>query len=176
MAVNCWVAPAVMLGVAGETEIEVTVTVAAVTVSVRRAGDAAHRRRDRCGAGAHARCHAGLTHLWRRLCWTRPRSPKTRGSLSTRHYKFPVAVNCCVALTAMLAVRWRDGNGGQRLLGSGRGRRSATGNRYQSNRQSKRNELNAATQRIHVGLEKISKFVPYRRPESPQNLWTLIVH
>jgi hypothetical protein len=30
---NCWVAPAVMLGVAGETVIEVTVTAAAVTVS-----------------------------------------------------------------------------------------------------------------------------------------------
>jgi hypothetical protein len=34
VAVNCWVAPAVMLGDAGETAIEVTVTVGAVTVSV----------------------------------------------------------------------------------------------------------------------------------------------
>lgn len=34
MAVNCWVAPALMLDVVGETEIEVTATVAAVTVSV----------------------------------------------------------------------------------------------------------------------------------------------
>jgi hypothetical protein len=34
VAVNCWVAPAAMLGDEGETEIEVTVTAAAVTVSV----------------------------------------------------------------------------------------------------------------------------------------------
>lgn len=34
MAVNCWVAPAVMVAVVGEIAIEVTVTAAAVTVSV----------------------------------------------------------------------------------------------------------------------------------------------